>query len=78
MRARKKEQCEIEDARRASLVEEAARQMRALKLAAGASSSRTVEIAGGTTDSVVADEDTTEVVQTTDILGSEEPDPPTF
>ena len=33
-------------------------------------------IAGGTTDSIVADEDTTEGVQTTEVVGSGEPDPP--
>ena len=43
----------MEAARRASLAEEEARQMRAEELAAGASSSRTVEIAGGTADTVV-------------------------
>ena len=44
-RARKKELREMEAARRASLAEEEAHQMRASELAAGASSSRTVEIA---------------------------------
>ena len=52
-RARKKERREMEAARRASLAEEEAHQMRASELAAGASSSRTVEIAGGTTDGEV-------------------------
>ena len=42
--------------RRASLAEEEAHQMRASELAAGASSSRTVERVGGTIDgAVVAD-----------------------
>ena len=67
----------MEAARRASLAEEEALQMRAGDLAAGASSSRTVEIGGGTTDSVVADEDTSEGVQTTEVVGLGEPDPPT-
>ena len=49
-RARKKERREMEVARRVSLAEEEAHQMRASELAAGASSSRTVEIAGCTTD----------------------------
>ena len=40
----------MEAARRASLAEEEAHQMRASELAAGVSSSHTVEIAGGTTD----------------------------
>ena len=51
----------MEAMRRASLADEEACQMRAVELAAGASSSRNVEIAGGTTDSVVDTEDTTEV-----------------
>ena len=50
--------------------------MRAVELAAGASSSRNVEIARGTADSVVDAEDTTEVVQITDVVGSGESDPP--
>ncbi|TMX01079.1 hypothetical protein EJD97_025233 [Solanum chilense] len=45
-RARKKERREMEAARRASLAEEEARQIIAEELAAGAPSSRTVEIAG--------------------------------
>ena len=61
-RARKKERREMEAARRASLAEEEAHQMRASALAAGASSSRTVEIAGGTTGCTVVAEDTTEGV----------------
>ena len=73
--ARNKERHEMEAARRASLAEEEARQMRAEELVVGASSSRTVEIAGGTADSVV-DEDTTEGVQIPEVVGSEEPDPP--
>ena len=47
--------------------------MRAGELAAGAFSSRTVEIAG---DSAVVAEDTTERVQITEKVGSGEPDPP--
>ena len=57
-RARKKERGEMEAARRASLAEEEAQQMRASELAAGVSSSCTVEIAGGTTDSAVVAKDT--------------------
>ena len=53
----------MEAARRASLTEEEAHPMRASELAVGASSSRTVEIAGGTTDGAVVVEDTTEVVK---------------
>ena len=66
----------MEAARRASLADEEARQMRAVELAAGASSSRNVEIAGGTIDSVVDAEDTTEGIQITEVVGSGEPDPP--
>ena len=66
----------MEAARRALLAEEEARQMRVGELATGASSSRTVEIAGGTADSVVVSEDTTEGVQITEVVGSGEPDPP--
>ena len=66
----------MEAARRASLAEEEACQMRAEELAVGVSSSRTVEIAGGTADSVVDAEDTTEGVQITEVVGSGEPDPP--
>ena len=61
---------------RASLPDEEARRIRVVELASGACSSRDVAIAGGTVDSVVADEDTTKGVQTTEVLGSGEPDPP--
>ena len=44
--------------------------MRAEELAAGASSSRTVEKAGGTADSVADVEDTTEGFQITKVVGS--------
>ena len=49
--------------------------MRASELAAGASSSRTVEIAGGTIDSAVVAEDTTEDVQIAEDMVSEKPNP---
>ena len=65
----------MEAARRASLAKAKARQMRAEELAAGASSSRTVEIVGSIADSVVDAEDTTEGVHITEVVGSEEPDP---
>ena len=55
----------MEAARRASLAEEEAHQMRASELAAGPCISRTVEIAGGTTDGAIVAEDTTEGVQIT-------------
>ena len=60
----------MESARRSSLAEEEAYQMRASELAAGASSSRIVEIAGGTTDSAVVAKDTTEGVQIVEDVGS--------
>ena len=75
-RAWKKERREIEAARRASFVDEEARRIRAVESAAGASSSRNVEIAGGTADSVFDSEDTTQGVQITKVVGSEEPDRP--
>ena len=50
----------MEAARRASLADEEARQMRVVELAAGACRSRNVEIAGGFADSAVDAEDTTE------------------
>ena len=49
-RARKKERREMEATRRASLAEAEAHQIRASQIAARASSSRTVETAGGTTE----------------------------
>ena len=58
------------------LIDEEARQMTAVELAAGAFSSRNVEIVGGSVDSVVAAEDTTEGVQITEVVGSGEPNPP--
>ena len=66
----------MEAARRASLAKDEAHQMRASELAAGASSSRTVEIVGGTTNGAVVAEDTTEGVQIAEDVGSGEPDPP--
>ena len=75
-RARKKERREMEAARRDSLAEDEANRMRASELAAGASRSRTVEIAGGTTDSAVVAEDTTEGVQIAVDVGSRESGPP--
>ena len=56
----------MEAARRASIADEEARQIRAVESAAGASSSRDVETGGGTTEGV----------QTTEVVGSGEPDPP--
>ena len=65
----------MEAARRASLAEKDARQMRAEELVAGVTSSRTVEIVGGTADSVVDAEDTTEGVEITEVVGYGEPYP---
>ena len=66
----------MEAARRASLADSEAGRIKVVESAAGASSSRDVEIAGGTADSVVADEDTTEGVQTTEVVGFGESEPP--
>ena len=63
--------------RRASLAEEDGRRIRAVDSAAGASSSRDVDTTKGTTDSDVDDENTSEGVQTTEVVGSAESDPPT-
>ena len=54
-RARNKERCEMEATRRASLTDEEARRIRAVELAVGEPSSRDVETAGDTIDSVVVD-----------------------
>ena len=75
-RARKMERREMEAARRASLADEEARRIRAIESAAGTSSSRNMAIEGGNADSAVGDEDTTEGVQTKEVVGSREPDPP--
>ena len=53
----------MEAARRASLAEAEAHQIRESQIAAGTSSSRTAETAGGPTDGAVAAEDITEGVQ---------------
>ena len=66
----------MEAVRRSSLANEEAHRMRDVELAAGTSSSKDVAIAGDTTDSVVANEDTTENVQITKVVDSGEPDPP--
>ena len=51
--------------------------MRVVELAAGASRSSNVEIAGGTADSAVSNDETTEGVEITKVVGSGEPDPST-
>ena len=61
-RARMKERRKMEAAGRASLADEEARRIRVVESDAGTSSSRYVAIEGGTADSVVVDEDTTEGV----------------
>ena len=66
----------MEAARRASLTEQEAHQIRTSQLAAGVSSSHIVETAGGTTDGAVVADDTTEGVQIAEDVGSGEPDPP--
>ena len=64
----------MEAARRDSLADEEARRMRAVESASRVSSSRDVAIAGGTADSVIADEHYTKGVHITEIVGSGEPD----
>ena len=53
----------MEATRRASISKKEAHQMRASEFAVGASSSRTMEIAGGNNDGVVVAEDTTKGVR---------------
>ena len=66
----------MESAMIASLADEEARRVRPVESVAGPSSSRNVEIAGGTVDSVVDAEDTTEGVQITEVVGFGESNPP--
>ena len=68
----------MEAARRASGCEEKAHHMTASELAARASNSQTVEIAGGTTDGAVVAYDTTEGVQIAEDVGSQELEPPAY
>ena len=75
-RAWKKERRDMNAAMRASLADEEVRQMRVVKSAVGASSSRNVVLVGGTADRAIADEDTTDGVQITEVMGSGELDPP--
>ena len=75
-RIQKKERCDIQAGRRASLADEEAHRLRVAESAAGVSSSTDVAIAGGTVDSVVAYKDTTEGVQSTKVVDFEELDPP--
>ena len=65
----------MEAAKRASLAETEAHQIRASQLAVGASSSRTAEIAGVPTDGADVAEDTIEGFQIAEDVGSGE-DPP--
>ena len=66
----------MEATRRDSLADNEARRIRVVQSAAGESSSRDVETAGGTTDSTVANKDTTEGIRTTKVVRLGEPDPP--
>ena len=66
----------MEAARIASLAEEVAHKLRVGELVFGESSSRNVEIAGGTTDGAIVAEDSTEGVQIAQDVGSGESDPP--
>ena len=66
----------MKDARRASIADEEVHKIRVVESVVGASSSRDVETTGGTTYSAAANEDTTEGVKTTEVVGSGEMDPP--
>ena len=66
----------MEAARRALLAEAEAHQIRASQIVAGASSSRTVETVGGTTEGAVVAENITEGVQIAEDVGSGKLDPP--
>ena len=66
----------MEAARRASLAEAEAHQIRTSQRAAGASSSRTVETAGGTTEGAVVAEAIIEGVKIAEDVGCGKPDPP--
>ena len=68
-RSRKKERNELKAGRRASLIAEESRQLRVLKVAAGASISRIVEAERSTTDGVFIAEDTTDGVPIMDVAG---------
>ena len=68
----------MEAAKRASLADEEACRMRGVELAAEASNSKNVEIARGTADIVVAAKDTIEGFHIKVVVGSEEPDPPSW
>ncbi|TMX03693.1 hypothetical protein EJD97_014822 [Solanum chilense] len=76
-RSWKKERHELEAARRASLIDKEARQLRDIELDAGASSSRVVEAVRSTTDGDVIAEDTTDGVPTSKGAGSGKSDLPT-
>ena len=71
--ARNKERHELEAARRASLIDEVACQLRAIEFDAGASSSRVAEGVRSTTDGDVIVEDTIDGVPTSKGAGPEKP-----
>ena len=66
----------MEATRRPSLADEEAHRIKAIESAVGASRSIDVAIAGGTADSALTDEDTTEGVHTTEVVGFRDPHPP--
>ena len=68
----------MEAARRASLIDEEACQLRVLEVDVGASSSRVFEAERSITDGVVITEDTTDGVPTIERGGSGKPDPSTW
>ena len=66
----------MEIARRASLIDEEASQLRAIEFVVGAFSSRVAEAERRTTDGVVIAEDTTDGVPTSEGAGYGKPNPP--
>ena len=66
----------MEAARRDSLIDEEALQLRVIEMAAGASSSRVAEANRSTTDGAVIVEDTIDDVPTLEGAGSRKTDPP--
>ena len=75
--ARKKEQTDLEAARRASLIDEETRHMRAQEIFAGESSSIPETSERSTTDGAEIALGTTEGGPTTNVAGFENPDSPT-
>ncbi|TMW86778.1 hypothetical protein EJD97_020895 [Solanum chilense] len=74
-RSRKRDHIELEAARRSSLIDEEAQQMRAQEVAVGASSSRIAYVERSTTEGTIIAVYTTDGVLTTEGAGFEKLDP---